>query len=80
VYLLGLYRFVIFVNRCRLECWDTLNAIGLDVDTGDVNCTTFNSARQLVRNWLLGKTGQQPNQCGDYKKLESKTVGIHMVC
>ena len=69
MYLLGLYRFVIFVNRYRLECWETLNAIGLDVDTGNVNCTTLNSARQLVRNRLMGKTGQQTNQCGDYKML-----------
>jgi len=52
-----------------LECWETLNAIGLDVDTGNVNCTTLNSARQLVRNRLMGKTGQQTNQCGDYKML-----------
>ena len=53
MYLLGLYRFVIFVNRCRLECWDTLNAIGLDVDTGDVNNTTFKLHGYTVHQIML---------------------------
>jgi hypothetical protein len=59
----------VFVNRYRLECWETLNATGLDVDARNVNCTTLNTSRQLVCNRLMRQTGQQPNRCGDYQKL-----------
>jgi len=87
VYLLGLYRFVIFVNRCRLECWDTLNGIGLDVDTGDVNCTTFElhgyTVHQIMLNtfyYQLTHTTLRNVELFKHSKVEKnapKCFGLH---